>query len=41
VQQTHPDITALFVKPQTAQTWAKRRLRWDPDRVTPDGIDAA
>ncbi|BDU16418.1 cation diffusion facilitator family transporter [Lysobacter auxotrophicus] len=41
VQQTHPDVTALFVKPQTAETWAKRRLRWDPDRVTPDGIDAS
>jgi len=40
VQRTHPDVTALFVKPQTAQTWAKRRLRWDPNRVAPDGIDA-
>lgn len=40
VQDEHPDVTALFVKPQTAETWAKRRLRWDPDRVTPDGIDA-
>ena len=40
VQRTHPDVTALFVKPQTAETWAKRRLRWDPDRVAPDGIDA-
>ena len=40
VQRTHPDVTALFVKPQTAETWAKRRLRWDPNRVAPDGIDA-
>ena len=38
VQRKHPDVTALFVKPQTAETWAQRRLRWDPDRVTPDNI---
>jgi divalent metal cation (Fe/Co/Zn/Cd) transporter len=40
VQRTHPDVTALFVKPQTAETWARRSSRWDPDRVTPDNIDA-
>ncbi len=38
VQRRHPDVTALFVKPQTAETWALRRSRWNPDRVAPGGV---
>jgi cation diffusion facilitator family transporter len=36
VQRSHPDVVALFVKPQTAETWARRRLRWDRGETAPD-----
>lgn len=41
VQARHPDVVALFVKPQTSQTWRRRVMRWrdadaghDPDAFT-------
>lgn len=31
VRREHPDVVALFVKPQTAQTWRQRRLRLEAE----------
>jgi len=31
VRSEHPDVIALFVKPQTAQTWERRRLRLEAE----------
>ncbi len=28
VRERHPDVVSLFVKPQTAETWKRRALRW-------------
>ena len=36
VQRSHPEVVALFVKPQTAETWARRRLRLDRNDTTDD-----
>ncbi|MFC5570158.1 cation diffusion facilitator family transporter [Lysobacter yangpyeongensis] len=32
VQRRHPAVMAVFIKPQTAETWARRRLRWEPEQ---------
>ena len=31
LQRSHPEVTAVFVKPQTAETWSRRKLRWERD----------
>ena len=36
VQARHPDVVALFVKPQTAQTWRRRSMRWREGGVVDD-----